>query len=285
MSREGPDFIGIGVQRGGTSWLYQCLREHPEVCIPQKEIRFFDKYYDRGIDWYESCFDSCNANVRRGEVSPDYIYSEQSLERIQRHFPKAKLLLVIREPLERAYSAYRLMQAHGSFSNESFSSAVASYPGLIEQSLYSAQIRRLRNFFDDSQISIHVFDDIYRDPETLFSAVCGFIEVNRKYRPKSLHTPQNSSSSGYFLSDKQILASQQALQRVLGRDLLFSIKRLSIYQRLRQLLTKTSVDPSPYAFVTGDIKEAVYLDTLETQQAIGRPLTDWIALQEKWLKL
>ena len=65
----GPGFIGIGAQRTGTSWLYACMYEHPQVCMPRKEINFFsrERNWKRGYEWYERVFAECPADAVVGE--------------------------------------------------------------------------------------------------------------------------------------------------------------------------------------------------------------------------
>jgi hypothetical protein len=75
MGNRGPDFIGIGAQRTGTSWIYACLYEHPQVCMPQKEIGFFsrDRNWSRGFEWYEQIFAECPPGAIAGEFSTSYL--------------------------------------------------------------------------------------------------------------------------------------------------------------------------------------------------------------------
>ncbi len=102
------DFIGVGAQKSGTSWAYACLYEHPEICAPVKEIHFFSRpRYEEGKEWYEGHFKKCEEGLLRGEFSTSYLYSEESPERIHACYPNAKLIAILRNPIDRAYSQYR----------------------------------------------------------------------------------------------------------------------------------------------------------------------------------
>src|SRR4051812_32958483 len=103
-----PTFLGIGVPRAGTTWLHELLSSHPEVYVPvrRKELSFFNLYYDRGTRWYQKFFPSeAEADRYRalGEITPYYFYGPECPERIAR-LGVGKLLLILRHPVERAWS-------------------------------------------------------------------------------------------------------------------------------------------------------------------------------------
>ena len=103
----GPGFIGIGAQRTGTSWLYACMYEHPQVCMPQKEINFFsrERNWTRGYEWYEHLFAECPADAVAGEFSTSYLTDAATPARIHERYPDVKLIVSVRHPVERAYSS------------------------------------------------------------------------------------------------------------------------------------------------------------------------------------
>src|ERR1044071_7051736 len=110
-----PKFIGIGAPRSGTRWLAQCLAEHPEVSIPPEEVYFFTtrrvvhSYWERGVEWYEQLFAQTmkTGAVTWGEVTPTYLLDEGTAERIYQVVPDVKLICILRDQSERAYSWYR----------------------------------------------------------------------------------------------------------------------------------------------------------------------------------
>ena len=104
-----PTFIGIGAQRAGTTWAYNCLAEHPQVFMTaKKELHFFYAHYDRGLAWYEEQFAGAGAAKASGEISPDYMYNTDALDNIARDLPDVKLFAILRNPIDRAISAYAL---------------------------------------------------------------------------------------------------------------------------------------------------------------------------------
>lgn len=103
-----PNFLGIGVMRGGTTWLHEQLKTHKEIYLPElkKEIHFFDRNYQKGKGWYKKHFQK-KGYKRYGEITPAYISTEKTPERIQETLKDPKFILILRDPVERAHSQYR----------------------------------------------------------------------------------------------------------------------------------------------------------------------------------
>jgi hypothetical protein len=145
-----PDFILIGVQRGGTTSLFRALMAHPQVVRPtfHKGVNYFDLNYHRGMNWYRGHFPIAEiarrTTARYGgpvvcEASGYYIYHPFALERIARDMPAAKLVAILRDPVERAFSAYKHESARG-YEWESFDRAIE-----LEDERLVGEIDRMRN--------------------------------------------------------------------------------------------------------------------------------------------
>src|SRR4051794_13012479 len=107
-----PNFLVVGAQRSGTTIFHQILLTHSEIYVPsrRKEIHFFDRYFDRGLNWYKSYFPPENAAARYsaiGEVTPDYLAIPEVPARIHATLPNCRLIFILRNPIERAYSWYQ----------------------------------------------------------------------------------------------------------------------------------------------------------------------------------
>ena len=102
-----PHFLCIGTQKGGTSSLCQLLKKHPEVFIPKvKEVHYFTKFYDRGDAWYSEQFADAPAGQLRGEITPYYLFHAAAAERIHAFRPDMKIVVLLRNPVERTLSQY-----------------------------------------------------------------------------------------------------------------------------------------------------------------------------------
>ncbi len=106
--KELPTFLGIGAMRCGTTTLYSCLRQMSDIFLPSiKELNFFDRNFAKGVDYYADYFSTKQPGQIAGEITPDYMYMEECLPRIQETLPHAKFICVLRDPVSRAWSHYK----------------------------------------------------------------------------------------------------------------------------------------------------------------------------------
>jgi hypothetical protein len=160
-----PTFLYIGAAKCGSTWIYRALRAHPEVFVPPaKDICFFDQHYGRGLEWYSSFFRGKLDGKRAwGELSHNYLYSEEVAERIHRDLPTAVLLASIRNPVERAVSSYQYRVRNGTVRG-SFSDAVTSIPGILTSGLYARHLKMYQDMFTRDRVRVLIFDDLQEDP-------------------------------------------------------------------------------------------------------------------------
>jgi hypothetical protein len=204
-----PDFLIVGTQRGGTTSLYKYLVRHPAVRPAlTKELRFFDLNYRRGVSWYRSRFPSARHRdlVRRrrgidiltGESSPDYMFNPHVPSRVASLLPHVKLIVLLRNPVDRAYSHY-WHQVHRGFEQLPFDEAVAREPerlaGELERVLsddryvsfarhhhsyltrgrYAEQLEWWLAHFARGQVLIERSEDFFSDPGASFRGVVRFL--------------------------------------------------------------------------------------------------------------
>ncbi|KFN48879.1 sulfotransferase family protein [Arenimonas composti] len=180
-TRNVPDFIGIGAQRCGTTWLDTQLRRHPQLYLPQrrKEVHYFDEYHDRGPAWYREFFPDEEIAGRRavGEITPKYLFDPACAGRIHAEFPDAKLLVVLRNPTERAYSQYGLhvgRYARGG----GFAEFLADQPDAVERGRYAAQLERYFALFPRERVLVMLFEEVMADRVAALDEVCRFLGVD-----------------------------------------------------------------------------------------------------------
>lgn len=188
-----PDFIVIGPAKAGSRWIYECLRDHPSICMAKnaKGSRFFERYYHRGIGWYENFFKSCDNTHIKGEVDETYISCPEAAERIYRHISDIKLITCLRNPINRTFSAYLYFYRMGII-NESFETALVRYRKiLISDSLYYDHLYNYLNYFSPDQILIMLFDDLVKNPEQFIEKVYRFLNIDVTFKPSVLNTRVN----------------------------------------------------------------------------------------------
>ncbi|MBZ2167685.1 sulfotransferase family protein [Marinobacter sp. F4216] len=276
ISRNGgPDFIGVGVQRGGTSWLYECLNEHPEVNIPEKELHFFDRNYDRGIEWYKKLFQCDGENKVSGEYTPDYISSEEAMQRIFEFDSNVKLIVILREPLDRAYSAYRLFQSHGQFCDLEFAEAIKLHPWFFEKSLYSDQIKGMFSLFSSVNIHIDFYDRIISDPESFFGDICQFIGVDRNFTPKSLFNVRNASFYPGIQNRYGLVKLQNKIIDMGFSEQLNSIKNTRLFSIFKRFLLDKDRKKQPSHLIDRKYISIVKDDVEVLEELLGQDLQSW----------
>lgn len=259
--RPDPDFLLIGAKRGGSTSLYYTLLEHPRVMplfpnarlLPKdnhtKGIHYFDSHYDKGIAWYRSHFPT---GARRsgkvvGEGSPYYLFHPLAAERAGRDVPEAKILLVLRDPIERAFSHYRERHRQHAEELATFEEALAaenarldgeearivSEPGYRsythEQQSYRAQgeyaphLRRWMEHFPAGQVLVLAAEEFYADPQKSCDEVAEFLGLEPAPLPPAAVKVWNAAPSQELAPEtRQRLAEHYApftadLEALLGR--------------------------------------------------------------------
>ena len=187
------DFIGLGAQKSGTSWIYACLYEHPDICCPFKELHYFSRdRFEKGRAWYEEHFSKCPPGTLRGEFSTSYLYSPEAASRIAGQYPEAKLLAVLRNPVERAYSQYRNAIKNGEIGGElAFAAYCESEPTVVGQGRYAEQLERFTELFSPEQLLVMVYEDSLRDAADYMRRIYGFLGVDADFVPSMLRDRVN----------------------------------------------------------------------------------------------
>lgn len=194
------DFIGIGAQRCATSWLYSCMYEHPEICAPEKEIHFFSRprYEEKGIEWYKKIFESrCPKESVKGEYSTSYLYDARAADRIYKDFPDTKIIVSLRNPVERAASQYALHAKVGWLKAEevSFDEFIQTEKSALEQGMYSEQLNHYFKLFSKNKIHIVIkerIDNEINKPEVI-REVFKFLGVDSNFTPSLLYREINTN--------------------------------------------------------------------------------------------
>jgi hypothetical protein len=250
-TRLAPSFIIIGAQRAGTTSLYTYLSEHPDI-VParQKEIHFFDRNYQRGIDWYRHQFRTApravwSSRPITGESTPYYLFHPLVAQRIQQSFPAIKLIVLLRNPVDRAFSHYHHSIQLGA-ETLLFEEAIAREPERLAgererlirepyyvsephirysyqaRGVYVDQIASWLDVFPREQMLILKSEDLYADPPAVLQEVCSFLGLPF-YRSARYQKYNQLDYSVMFPAIRITLLEyfaphNERLYRLLGRD-------------------------------------------------------------------
>lgn len=173
-----PSFFIVGPPRTGTSWLHEVLCPHVTLPHPTKETRFFDNYFDRGFDWYSAHFPVPTENRLVGEVAPTYFASSLARERIGETIPRAKVVCIFRNPVERVVSLYRLKRAYGMIP-WSLEEAIVRDSELMESGKYGTNLKAWLRTLGADRVLATVYDDLRDEPQTYLNTMTDFIGIPR----------------------------------------------------------------------------------------------------------
>lgn len=177
-----PTFLVIGAMKAGTSSLYRYLVQHPAIpAATKKELDFFNKHYDRGLDWYRRQFGDGVA----GEASPNYLKAHLRPEvaaRIHHHLPDVRMVCVLRDPVDRALSHYLHNVGKGRLTKP-FSEAATANGNIVTSSKYGWQLDHFFRYFADEQIMLLTTDEFDRSPVEVTRRVWRFIGVDDSFTP------------------------------------------------------------------------------------------------------
>ena len=161
-----PTFLIIGAPRSGTTFLYNSLASHPRISVAaKKEIHYFDESYEKGLGWYEDFFSHCNGAQAIGEKTASYLVVPECAERIKRTIDEVKLIVVLRNPVERAYSHYRRSVAGRMLTlGTSFRDCLRVHPQFLVMGNYYDHLTRYLDYFSMDEILVLFSDDLFHDP-------------------------------------------------------------------------------------------------------------------------
>jgi glycosyltransferase involved in cell wall biosynthesis len=276
-----PDFVGIGAQRAGTSWIYANLASHPQICMGEKELHFFsrERFHTKGLGWYRAHFVDCLPGALCGEFSTSYLYSKDALDRIITNFPNSKIIVVLRNPIERAFSNYYMDIMSGAISkNTSFEQALMRDNGYIDRGKY---FKHLAQFYlkNKENILVLIHEDSKNNPEKYMSSIYSFLGVDPTFRSEFLFTKINESRVPGFVMIEKIMNWGAATFRALGfAKLVWYIKRRGIAAVVRQKNTKET----KVVFKSAELREKLVnefnQDVINLSELLDRDLC------REWLK-
>ncbi|UCD98873.1 MAG: sulfotransferase [Chloroflexota bacterium] len=272
-----PTFIGIGVQRAGTTWLHNLLASHPDVYMPtqRKEIRFFERYYARGLNWYETFF--CTEEEAKrykaiGEISTQYYDCEECPERIYQAFPYIKIIIMLRNPVNRAYSHYGFVVQRRNYRG-SFEEFLSSRHKSMEKGFYSRYLKNYLQYFERSQILALIFEEVFTDVTRTKNSLAEFLDISAdKFPPTVGKGKVNQSSIPTHQSlYGSIVKAGRRLRKYNLEPLVDSVKGLGIDRILSKGSTLPPLDPEMKKEL-----EQLYLDEYdELERCLQIDLSLW----------
>jgi hypothetical protein len=211
-----PNFLVIGAQKAGTTWLCNVLRQHPDVFVPaKKELNFFNKEqnYSKGLEWYQQLFSGHSNQKALGEFTPNYFWTSDSETEFQAndwnqdipklvysHYPQIKLIISLRNPVSRAVSAYyHHIRGRRVSPRDSILDVMDKY-GILSMGFYYTHLERWLQFFPIEQFLLLIYEeDIVINKEETLKKIYQFINVDDSFKSSILESRFNARDNHLYM--------------------------------------------------------------------------------------
>jgi hypothetical protein len=303
-----PNFFIVGAQKAGTTSLYHYLNQHPQVYMsPIKEPFFFDHELDSkgevvrrefgghrqpprftNIEEYSTLFEGARGEKAIGEATPLYIYAPGTAERIARYVPGAKSIALLRNPADRAYSAFLYAVRMGVEPLTDFAQALREEPLRMRngwhyvfhyrsRGLYYQQLKCYYEVLGRERLGVWLYEDMREEPASVAQSVFRFLEVDDIFAPdtSSRYNPAGVPASG---SARVAMRATNRAVWVLRKVLAPTSSMLPLAFEMRRVVqSRVLTEPPPIdPELRGELVEGYKEDILRVQELIGRDLSMWL---------
>ena len=294
----GPDFFVIGAGRSGTTSLHQYLAQHPQIFVAAKNPAFFyacdlsgspfandpgalPADFVRSRDEYERRYAAAPCGAMRGDVSPVYLASTRVAGRVARSLPTAKLIAILRDPVDRVYSRYVSRRRDGLESTPSFEALVEhelaeplvrddAHGSYLPGGMTSHFLRTYLDHFPRENVAIHLFEDFARSTSATMREICRFLGVDDGFAFDLSRIHNQGGGRVRNRSLGRLWAASEPLRRGL-RPLL----PRSLRDRAFRQITANSVSVSMSAATRRRLREVYAADVTRLERLTGRDLSHW----------
>ena len=266
-----PQFVIIGAVKGATTWIHNQLQHNPAIFLPGPEPHYFSSEHDRGLDHYSRLFADARSGQMIGEKSADYLAHPHAARRMAAVMPEAKLVVQLRNPVDRAYSDYKMLYRRGTVTGppEAYLDGHAcDQPRFLRDGLYAEHLARWLDHFDRKQLQVLLFEEVKAAPTDVVAAVCRHIGAPYHFSTEVGSRPRNDSSAHFLpLPVRTVLAPfKQAARPLRGKAAFEGVRRVFAREIRYPAL------PEPLRARMADYY-ARDIDALE--RLIGRDLSGW----------
>jgi hypothetical protein len=224
-----PDFLGIGAQKCGTTWVHYQFATHPQIFVPEtKELDFFF-WRKKPIEWYHAQFAGAKRGQKKGELSPNYALRDDTPGVIHALLPSVKLFYIVRQPVERAFSQWKMARRLGNVPAELPFIEVfrQNLQFMQERGKYEECVRRYARVFRLGEtFRVFFYDDLCADPQAFLRELFRFVGVDAEWQPPKLRDRVGANAESREMSSEDerealdfYLPHIEALERELGRAL------------------------------------------------------------------
>ncbi|MFT4803339.1 MAG: hypothetical protein ACI9YE_000531 [Psychroserpens sp.] len=233
MKKLKIDFLVIGVQKSGTSWLYNCLNEHPEIGLPLKkrEVEYIGGPLYKangGIDWFHQLFNHIEDSdaMKIGDISVEYVFDDGSADEVKKYFPECQVVLILRNPIDRFLSALEWNKRRGQlkdFNDEQVLEMLQSEGSKIiedikNRGLYARQMKNYYDNFPENNIQVIDFSKIIERPYEVIQSIFSFLKVDPNFLPEAIGSkPKKNSNNPLLIKLESRLSRNRFSEKILDQ--------------------------------------------------------------------
>lgn len=289
------DLFICGAQKAGTTSLKHYLGEHPEVITHlQKEFAFFydDCEYEQGeVKAFRKYFDACPPNKKIVAKNAGLYMKADAVQRLVKHNKDCNLVIVLRNPAERAYSAYQMEKNYGNFQGSFDEIRQLLKPGMesdwrydffIRMGMYSRQIQNILKHFPKEKLRVYRFEDLCSRPADVCTELFEVLKVNPAFRPDTsikYNVTYNTRSSGYARFVKRLLQNNNPIKKI-ARTILPSQQDYKIGELMRNLNKSSSVPGKMSDAMREELTRYYAPYNAELTELTGIDFSSWNKLRE-----
>lgn len=273
MPDRKPAFIIIGAVKGATTWIAHQLRCHPDLWLPDAEPHYFSTEYARGEKWYAALFEEAPADRIVGEKSADYLAHPEAAARMAGMVPDARLIVQLRDPVQRAYSDYCMLFRRGMVKDDPrpyLDGKRAAQSRFLEGGLYGRHLNRLLHHYRRDQLHVIFYETLRTSADKVVAEVCDHIGVRVHMTPQALSMRQNDSASPML---------PLGLRRFLKpmRPVLDPLRANPLFSRLRASLATPVHYPPLTEELRAMLRDYYRTDMLVLQDLLKTDLSGWLS--------
>jgi hypothetical protein len=288
-----PNFLIIGAMKSGTTALYYYLEQHPEIYMsPVKEPNFFSSQEQENaadavtnIGTYQDLFRGGSGKKALGEASHSYLYEPRAAAEIKRYVPEAKLIAILRNPIDRAYSHFLHMVRSGTEPLDDFAQALReeevrihkerTFQDYIGRGLYYQQLKRYFGTFPQEQVRVYLYEDLSGAPISTVQDAFRFLKVDDSFVP-DVSLRRNVSGQPKYKTLDGLLRRQSRIKHA-AKIYLPARMRWRLSKTFDDLKTRNLAEPPPVQSKVRRHLIGVYReDILKVQELIHRDLSGWL---------
>lgn len=270
MRGQLPDFVIIGAPKAATTWLTSNLRAQPRIFMPQPEIHYFNRNFSEGVEWYRAQFAEAGADQLVGEKSATYLASPEVPERLRGLIPNARLIVQLRNPVERAYSDYCMLLRRGEVGRDieaHLDPAKAAAGRFVADGEYARHIAHWLDCFPREQFLILLYDEIRAKPGEAFEDVSRFLSLKLMAASTIDNSVKVKGEPLLPLGMRRTLAPLKGLAAPLRRH--------GWFKALRSSMARPFEYPPLTDYLRNRLREHYRQDIGKLEAMLGRPIVGW----------